>query len=155
MRQISSIMHPRHDDYFEDISHIAEKSSNSGSPCRAPKNAIEENCLWQDISSTKNLEFDTVIMPAMNNGLEPWEDTKILVNEKKVGWIYKRPLGNSLSSMWYKELRDEDVQKGDKEETRILYVAMTRAVNKLVLLVNNWNYESWSSLIRKVGLTNE
>ena len=28
MRQISSIMHPRHDDYFEDISHIAEKSSN-------------------------------------------------------------------------------------------------------------------------------
>ena len=54
MRQISSIMHPRHDDYFEDISHIAEKSSNSGSPCRAPKNAIEENCLWQDISSTKN-----------------------------------------------------------------------------------------------------
>ena len=107
------------------------------------------------VHKSKGLEFDTVIMPAMNNGLVPWEDTEILVNENKVGWFYKRPLGNSLSSMWYKELRDEDVQKGVKEETRILYVAMTRAVNKLVLLVNNWNYESWSSLIRKVGLTNE
>ena len=29
MRQFSSIMHLRNDDYFEDISHIAEKSSNS------------------------------------------------------------------------------------------------------------------------------
>ena len=106
------------------------------------------------VHKSKGLEFDTVIMPAMNNGLEPWEDTKILVNEEKVGWIYKRS-GNSLSSEWYKELRKEDVKKGINEETRILYVAMTRAVNKLVLLVNNWNYESWSSLIRKVGLTNE
>jgi len=42
------------------------------------------------------------------------------------------------------------------EETRMLYVAMTRAVNKLILLVNDWDsYESWSSLIRKVGLIDE
>ena len=61
-----------------------------------------------------------------------------------------------MKSRWYAELQQEAVQKGVKEETRMLYVAMTRAVNRLILLVNNWeNYESWSSLIRKVGLINE
>ena len=38
---------------FEDISSIAEKSSKSGSPRQAPKNAIEEKCKYQEISSTK------------------------------------------------------------------------------------------------------
>lgn len=61
-----------------------------------------------------------------------------------------------MKSRWYAELQQEAAQKGVKEETRMLYVAMTRAVNRLILLVNNWeNYESWSSLIRKVGLINE
>ena len=79
-----------------------------------------------------------------------------LVNNRKVGWIYKRDLASSISSKWYKELRLEDIRKGTAEETRILYVAMTRAINKLVLLVNNKDsYESWSTLIRKVGLINE
>lgn len=108
------------------------------------------------VHKSKGLEFDTVIMPAMNGSLIPWEDTKILVNDKKVAWYYKKPLGQSMKSRWYEDLRKEDIDKGVEEETRILYVAMTRAVSKLVLLLNDWNgYESWSSLIRKVGLTNE
>ena len=61
-----------------------------------------------------------------------------------------------MNSVWYDELRKEAVRKGVEEETRMLYVAMTRAVNKLIMLVNNWDsYESWSSLIRKVGLIDE
>ena len=108
------------------------------------------------VHKSKGLEFDTVIMPAMSGGLIPREETKILVNNRKVGWIYKRDLASSISSKWYKELRLEDIRKGTAEETRILYVAMTRAINKLVLLVNNKDsYESWSTLIRKVGLINE
>ena len=38
---------------FEDISRIGEKSSKSGSLRQAPKNAIEEKCKYQEISSTK------------------------------------------------------------------------------------------------------
>lgn len=61
-----------------------------------------------------------------------------------------------MKSRWYEELQQEAAQKGMAEETRMLYVAMTRAVNRLILLVNNWQtYESWSSLIRKAGLINE
>ena len=74
----------------------------------------------------------------------------------KVAWTFEPGKSNQMKSRWYAELQQEAAQKGVKEETRMLYVAMTRAVNRLILLVNNWeNYESWSSLIRKVGLINE
>ena len=108
------------------------------------------------VHKSKGLEFDTVIMPAMNGRLIPNERTTILSNKNKVAWCYIKDEMHRMNSEWYQELRKEAVKKGMEEETRMLYVAMTRAVNKLVLLVNNWNnYESWSSLIRKVGLINE
>lgn len=108
------------------------------------------------VHKSKGLEFDTVIMPEMNGGLIPRESTTILANDKKVAWCYIRNPNNKMASEWYQKLREEAVRKGVKEETRMLYVAMTRAVNRLMLLVNTWDtYESWSSLIRKVGLINE
>lgn len=108
------------------------------------------------VHKSKGLEYDTVVMPAMNGGLIPREQTTILANKKKVAWFYNRNGNAKMESAWYEELRKDEIRKGVAEETRMLYVAMTRAINKLVLLVNNWNtYESWSSLIRKVGLINE
>lgn len=108
------------------------------------------------VHKSKGLEFDTVIMPAMNHSLETDKRTTILVNDKKVGWYYKRNISGYMSSAWFEELYKEAVKKGISEETRMLYVAMTRAVNKLVMLVNDWDKcVSWSTLIRKVGLINE
>lgn len=108
------------------------------------------------VHKSKGLEYDTVIMPAMNSGIIPKEKTGIFADDEKVAWFYEKITKERMNSQWYKELREEVVRKGVAEETRMLYVAMTRAVNKLVLLVNNWDtYESWSSLIRKVGLINE
>lgn len=108
------------------------------------------------VHKSKGLEYDTVIMPAMNGNLIPREQTTILANDKKIAWYYKKNTSGHMNSVWYDELRKEAVRKGVEEETRMLYVAMTRAVNKLIMLVNNWDsYESWSSLIRKVGLIDE
>ena len=108
------------------------------------------------VHKSKGLEYDTVIMPAMNGNLIPREQTTILVNDKKIAWYYKKNTSGHMNSVLYDELRKEAVLKGVEEETRMLYVAMTRAVNKLIMLVNNWDsYESWSSLIRKVGLIDE
>lgn len=108
------------------------------------------------VHKSKGLEYDTVILPAMNNRLVPNERTAILPGKDKVAWTFEPGKSNQMKSRWYAELQQEAAKKGAKEETRMLYVAMTRAVNRLILLVNNWeNYESWSSLIRKVGLINE
>lgn len=108
------------------------------------------------VHKSKGLEYDTVIMPAMNGNLMPRVETTILSNKDKVAWFYNRNGREQMESAWYEALWKEEVRKGVAEETRMLYVAMTRAINKLVLLVNNWDtYESWSSLIREVGLINE
>ena len=108
------------------------------------------------VHKSKGLEYDTVIMPAMNNRLVPGERTSILPGKDKVAWTFEPGKSNQMKSRWYEELQQEAAQKGMAEETRMLYVAMTRAVNRLILLVNNWQtYESWSSLIRKAGLINE
>ena len=108
------------------------------------------------VHKSKGLEYDTVIMPAMNNRLIPGERTAILPGKDKVAWTFEPGKSNQMKSRWYEELQQEAAQRGMAEETRMLYVAMTRAVNRLILLVNNWQtYESWSSLIRKAGLINE
>ncbi len=108
------------------------------------------------VHKSKGLEYDTVIMPAMNGNLIPRVKTTILSNKDKVAWFYNRGANEQMESAWYEALWKEEIRKGVAEETRMLYVAMTRAINKLVLLVNNWDtYESWSSLIREVGLINE
>lgn len=105
------------------------------------------------VHKSKGLEFDTVILPEMNGNLVPFESTTMLVDQEKLAWCYMRNQNQKMESAWYPELRKKADQKGVEEETRMLYVAMTRAVNHLMLIVNRWDgYESWSSLIRKVGL---
>lgn len=110
------------------------------------------------VHKSKGLEFDSVIMPCMNSNIEPNKRTEILVNKDKVGWCYK-PEGTDLTYMknaLYDDLYRAQVIKNVAEETRLLYVGMTRAVNNLSMILNSWDmYKSWSTLIRKVGLINE
>lgn len=108
------------------------------------------------VHKSKGLEYDTVILPAMGHSLVPRERTSILLGKEKAAWAYEPEKSSQMKSRWYEELQKEAVRRGVAEETRMLYVAMTRAVNRLILLVNErQTYESWSSLIGKVGLINE
>lgn len=107
------------------------------------------------VHKSKGLEFDTVIMPAMNGPLVPRENSTIMSFDDKVAWFYTNSNGVKIKSEHYETLRKQAIQRGMAEETRMLYVAMTRAVNKIVMLVNNYDYISWSTLIRRVGLINE
>lgn len=108
------------------------------------------------VHKSKGLEYDTVIMPVMNGSIEPRKQTSFLTDQGKAAWFYEKKRSIKMSSPYYDELWQEVREKGVREETRMLYVAMTRAVNKLVLLVDSYGtYESWSSLIRKVGIINE
>ena len=51
------------------------------------------------------------------------------------------------------ELKEEEIEKTKEEETRILYVAMTRAINNLICIVHPpKDPERWSYLIEEVGV---
>lgn len=105
------------------------------------------------VHKSKGLEFDTVVMPAMSAGIVPRKQTTIMVKDEKVGWLYMVDEHTKMYNGWYELLRKDQVVKGMAEETRLLYVAMTRAVNNLYMLVDNWDFhESWSTLIRMVGV---
>lgn len=56
----------------------------------------------------------------------------------------------------YDKLKSQDIQRTREEETRILYVAMTRAINNLFCIVHPAkDTERWSYLIEEVGVDYE
>ena len=56
----------------------------------------------------------------------------------------------------YDELKEKDQEAINHEEVRILYVAMTRAINNLICLVpESKNKNSWAHLIEEVGVDYE
>ena len=98
------------------------------------------------IHKSKGLEFDTVILPGMARrprGNDPallmWRE--YLSREGDSGLIMSPPApkGNDVDSI-YRYLRNEQSLAGSLENTRLLYVAATRAVNKLyVLFTTEWD----------------
>ena len=109
----------------------------------------------------KGLEFDCVIIPHTWGPSVKKRDQEIAINAQPSGrprilWKWKDKLlhENAPSDPFWKD--EEEEQR--KEETRLLYVALTRAIEHLVVFVkppsNNGStgraVNSWSDLIRKV-----
>ena len=127
---------------------------------------LYKTILCMTVHKSKGLEFDTVIIPFTNRTFPTWEQTEIIIDpvEHKVGWNYtgdkekknKRWIYAAMRNSLYKELKEVDSERTIQEETRILYVAMTRAIRKLICIVPNpKNKRTWASLIEEVGVDYE
>ena len=111
------------------------------------------------VHSAKGLEFENVLIPFMNNIFYQDFRSEILVSKdnKKVGWAYKmRDKENpgeviSIANDQYGQLVSEEHEEVAKEETRLLYVAMTRAEYGLYCFVvrkeKNGIIETWADLL--------
>ena len=118
------------------------------------------NCLnCMTVHKAKGLEFDTVIIPFTDFPFYYDGGTEVLVNNanSKIGWnYYDKNTDISLQNSFYEEIREEEDGNATQEETRILYVAMTRAINTLICLVAPDKKENtWAHLIREVGIDYE
>jgi ATP-dependent exoDNAse (exonuclease V) beta subunit len=129
--------------------------------------------LCMTVHKSKGLEFDTVIIPYTDCWFRINYDTELLINPstKEVGWNYSIDKGtvtsnNSypkntdsssvMSNDLYPKLKDREIQQVREEETRILYVAMTRAINHLICIVKpSKGQERWSYLIEEIGVDYE
>ena len=111
------------------------------------------------VHKTKGLEFDTVIVPfnkivtkeSMESG--PRANVIISKDKRKIGWLLCKGDDAESSTTWansnYDKLLDEDIYRTCCEETRILYVALTRGIRNVIAYttIQKSDQYSWSGLI--------
>lgn len=99
------------------------------------------------VHKSKGLEYHTVIMPFTDFPFNNERDEILFDTERKqVGWSIMK---GGFSSNLHKILKSDEVEEVVKEETRLLYVAMTRARERLIIMEPHRAIDStWSHLLR-------
>ena len=112
--------------------------------------------LCMTVHKSKGLEFDTVMIPFTSRHFPSKARTEIIIDPltKEVGWNFTREKNNQpMKNDQYSKLHDEEIIRTEKEETRLLYVAMTRTIRKLVCIVSPTNNEhTWAHLLSEVDI---
>lgn len=115
--------------------------------------------LCMTVHKSKGLEYDTIIIPYTGRKFPDRYNTEILIDPftKEVGWNFESDEKNpQMRNDLYAKLKNADVERTKAEETRILYVAMTRAITNLICIVHPpRNTENWGYLIDEVGVDYE
>lgn len=97
--------------------------------------ADKEGCIQgSTVHGAKGLEFYNVIIPFTSDTFVKDYRSEILIDkdEHKVGWQYKKnSMDEGLHNDLYDELRKKEVLDVVGDETRLLYVAMTRPIGGL------------------------
>lgn len=108
------------------------------------------------VHDAKGLEFDLVIIPNMSRDIIFSNNLSadIIIEQNEVIDLgikirYKSENNwKSIQNLIYTRLLEEENINQYKEESRIFYVAMTRAMKKLVIIKEDDNKNSWSGITR-------
>lgn len=85
------------------------------------------------VHKSKGLEYHTVIMPFTEQPFHfEWDEILFDDEKKMVGWYVKKL---NIENRFYTDLNDSEIKEIVKEETRLLYVAMTRSRERLVIFL--------------------
>jgi ATP-dependent helicase/nuclease subunit A len=97
--------------------------------------ATEDDLQIMTIHKAKGLEFGTVIVPGLDKG-PGRTDTPLFLWRERFGGLLLAPIKETGADddRAYRYLKDLDMQAEDLEAARLLYVAATRAENRLHLL---------------------
>ncbi len=116
---------------------------------------VAENCInCMTVHKAKGLEFDTVIIPFTDWLFRTKSDTDILLDRDsgKIGWKYKMKDGRCLQNVNYGSMRVHENEMVRREETRLLYVALTRTISDLVVFVGeSYRKNTWGQLLTEGG----
>ena len=106
------------------------------------------------VHAAKGLEFDTVIIPFTDTGFHHYlkkndrAQNRILTDGETIGWLFTKGK-TELKNRNYDYLMGRECNNETAEETRLLYVAMTRPTRSLDILIPEKNRpETWSQLIK-------
>lgn len=138
-----------------------DTSEDAVYPEKESKGAV----LAMTVHKAKGLEFDHILLPYTNHFFYP-ENSKITKIEVltegdsypvKVGWAYVKPADSSRQGLSYannnfKEMGEREMEAIRAEETRILYVALTRArktINAYITFRPKEYITCWGDLLVK------
>jgi DNA helicase-2/ATP-dependent DNA helicase PcrA len=110
------------------------------------------------VHKAKGLEFDTVLLPLTNRLFRKEITTELILDEtqtpRRVGWsrvTIKPDTWNEVSSHlcnnYYQDCLLKEFDDVDREEARLLYVALTRAIRRLECFVIGNNPHSWANML--------
>lgn len=140
---------------------LAIKRATDRDEDQAPPTELEKRAplVCKTVHKAKGQEYHTVIIPYTTSSFT-WSRSELLLrfNEQaqrwQAGWCLKLKDSNSnendtLTNYYYKEFESREVSEVEKEETRLLYVAMTRAIKRLIVVVRlGTSKKCWSALLQ-------
>ena len=109
------------------------------------------------VHKAKGQEFDLVLIPNTWTQFGAPESvatqSSVLAHQDRQGLVWKwSSRSGYCSNTRDPALGDADRRELEKEEARLLYVAMTRARHRLLVFHPGWSSpDSWWSLLRKGG----
>ncbi|MBT3181113.1 MAG: ATP-dependent helicase [Deltaproteobacteria bacterium] len=144
--------------FTEFVKELKQRSARIGDPPAAGDTSNAIRCMT--VHAAKGLEFPIVILPDLFRKMKvtggKWQFTR----ERGIAFKMKtssQPLGKREETERYKELHKHDSDSQIAESKRLLYVAMTRAMNHLVLpthqnIKGEGHWYSWLEPVIQDGL---
>lgn len=102
------------------------------------------------VHKSKGLEYDTIIIPFTTDSIDTMHRNGLDITyvNGKVGYCFSVN-GESMSNEYFNT--DDEIQENEMEESRILYVALTRAINKFVWFNKiDSNGNTWGKLLEEI-----
>ena len=110
------------------------------------------------VHKAKGLEFDTVVIPLTHRVFRKDVATELILDERtdppRVGWsraTFEQNSWNTIASHqrnnYYESAVKKEFDDVDREEARLLYVALTRTIRKLECFVIGTEQHSWARML--------
>jgi ATP-dependent helicase/nuclease subunit A len=135
------------DEFVEDLTLV--RASNPREPDAPPEdtaNAVKV----MTVHSAKGLEFPIVFISALHKGVETSPPVVAFSRHIGIGARWHNPgTGEDKDDLFQHAIREERNQREEEESNRLLYVAMTRAEQYLVLSLSatGRRHENWAKLV--------